>query len=86
MILRIGTITSTSLKEIHQMKPNRIQQRIMQGNYKGIPLEDKYLNVEDFVNTTANSIRNFKNGIVTYNLKKIKLSELMPKGTYYDQG
>jgi nucleoside-diphosphate-sugar epimerase len=86
MILRIGTVISTSLRDVLQMKPNRIQQRIMQGNYKGIPLEDKYLNVEDFVNTTADSIRNFKNGIVTYNLKKIKLSELMPKGTYYDQG
>jgi hypothetical protein len=77
IILRIGTVISKSLKDVLQMKPDRLQQRIIQGNYTGIPLEDNYLNVEEFVNTTANIIHNFKNGIVTYNLQKIKLSELI---------
>jgi hypothetical protein len=78
MILRIGTVVSTGLRDVLEMKPNRIQPRILRGEFTGIPLEDKYLNIEDFVNTTSDKIKNFKNGIVTYKLKTMKLSELIP--------
>ena len=80
MILRIGTIVASDLTDMMGMKPDRLQQRILRGDYKGIPLEDKYLDIKDFVNTTADKIKDFKTGIVTYNLKTIKLSELIALG------
>jgi Tryptophan halogenase len=80
MILRIGTIVASDLIDVMGMKPDRLQQRILRGDYKGIPMEDKYLDIKDFVNTTADKIKSFKTGIVNYNLKTIKLSELIALG------
>jgi len=80
MILRIGTIVASDLTDMMGMKPDRLQPRILRGDYKGIPLEDKYLDIKDFVNTTADKIKDFKTGIVNYNLKTIKLSELIALG------
>jgi nucleoside-diphosphate-sugar epimerase len=80
MILRVGTIVSSDLTHILEMKPDRLQQRILRKDYKGIPMEDKYLDINDFVNITADKIKCFETGIVNYNLKTIKLSELLALG------
>lgn len=80
MILRIGTIVSKNPADIALMKPDRLQQRINRNDLTNIPFEDYYLDVDTFVNTTMNSILNFKNGIVEYNLTKYTLPKLVLLG------
>ena len=80
MILRIGTIISKNPVDIALMKPDRLQQRILRNDLTNIPLEDYYLDVDTFVNTTMNSILNFKNGIVEYELTKYTLPALVLLG------
>jgi len=79
LILRIGTIYSTRLSDVGLMKSDRIQPRILRKDYADIPFEDLYLNVDVFVNTTVNSILNFKSGIVKYPLDKLNIGKLIPK-------
>jgi len=80
MILRIGTIVSKNPADIALMKPDRLQPRIQRNDLTNIPLEDYYLDVDTFVNTTMNSILNFKNGIVEYELTKYTLPALVQLG------
>jgi hypothetical protein len=81
IILRIGTIVSDKLSDIQLMKPDRLQQRILRKDYSNIPMEDYYLDVDVFVDTTVDAILNFKNGILEYPLEKITLPKLIKMGT-----
>lgn len=77
MILRIGTIVSANPVDVDTMRSDRIQPQIKQGNLKGCLMEDYYLDVTEFVNTTISNILNFQNGIIEYNLQKITLPNLV---------
>jgi nucleoside-diphosphate-sugar epimerase len=79
-ILRIGTIVSSDPADIELMKPDRLQPRIKRNDLTNIPFEDYYLDVDTFVNTTMDSILNFKNGIVEYELTKYTLPKLVLLG------
>lgn len=76
-VLRIGTIVSEDPKDIDMMKPDRLQQRIKQGNYSYIEMKDHYLYVNSFVDVTMDKILNFKNEIVEYPLQELKLPQLI---------
>lgn len=76
MILRIGSIISSDIADVHKMKSDRLQPRIFAGQFTGIPYEDYYLDVNTFVDTTIDSILNFKTGIVEYTLKKMTIPAL----------
>lgn len=77
LILRIGTIISDDKEIMKRMKGTRIQNRILSGNFKNIPLIDKYLDLDQFINETINIIKNHKCGIHEYSLRTLKLSELV---------
>lgn len=76
-ILRIGTIISDKISDIEMMKTDRIQSRILKGDFKNIPLKDKYLHVNTFIDSTIDIILNFTPGIHNFNLVEYSLSELI---------
>jgi len=75
-ILRIGTVISKDPTDLSLMKQDRIQPRIKRKDLTGIDWEDNYLLLDDFLNTTLDRIRNFKTGIVEYQLTKFTIAEL----------
>lgn len=75
-ILRIGTIISMDPADLLLMKQDRIQPRIKRKDLANIDWEDNYLLLEHFINTTLDRIRNFKTGIVEYQLTKFTIAEL----------
>ena len=77
LVLRIGTIVSDNRDKVLKMKPTRIQKRILCHDFKGIEMCDKYLMLDDFVKETVNVIKNKHIGIYEYNLKEIKMIDLM---------
>jgi len=79
LILRIGTIYSTRLSDVNEMKSDRLQPRILRKDYTDIPFEDLYLNVDVFVDKTIDAILNFKSGILEYPLDKLTIGKLIPK-------
>lgn len=76
VILRIGTIVSNDLEIIKQMKGTRIQKRILMNNIKGIPMNDEYLDLNQFINETCDIINNKKQGIHHYQLQEMSLFDL----------
>ena len=80
MILRIGTIISDKASDIDKMRSDRVQQRLRRRDTSNIEFEDEYLFVDKFVNTTVNSLLNFKTGIVEYQLTKLTLPTLTMLG------
>ena len=76
-ILRIGTIFSPHIEDVHSMKPDRIQPRLLRKEFKGIPFQDYYLNVDVFVDVTINAILNFNTGIVEFPLEQKRLTDLI---------
>jgi hypothetical protein len=79
LILRIGTIYSTRLSDVNEMKLDRLQPRILRKDYTDIPFEDLYLDVDVFVAKTIDAILNFKSGILEYPLDKLTMGKLIPK-------
>ena len=79
-ILRIGTIVSGKQSDIEMMKPDRIQQRILQKNFENIPYDDVYLDVDVFVKQTMDVIQNCKTGIIEYPLTNLSLPKLINLG------
>ena len=77
LILRIGTVISNSQFDINQMRDDRIQPRILRGDYTNIPLVDDYLDVDTVKSHTIDAIKNQTTGILEYPLVKLKLSELI---------
>jgi hypothetical protein len=77
LILRIGTVISNSHDDIGQMRDDRIQPRILRGDYTNITLVDEYLDVETFKSHTIDAIKNQATGILEYPLVTLKLSELI---------
>jgi hypothetical protein len=77
LILRIGTVISSSHFDVNQMRDDRIQPRILRGDYTNIPLTDEYLDVDTFKKHTIDAIKNQTTGILEYPLVTLKLSELI---------
>lgn len=75
-ILRIGTIVSKKFSDVQLMKSDRIQSKIINGNLKGIPMLDNYLDIDTFVDSTINLILNFRSGIHEYKLTQYTLPKL----------
>jgi hypothetical protein len=75
-ILRIGTIISMDPADLLLMKQDRIQPRIKRKDLANIDWKDNYLLLEHFINTTLDRIRNFKTGIVEYQLTQFTIAEL----------
>jgi len=84
LILRIGTIISKNVEDIRLMKPDRLQQRILNKDFKDIPFEDYYLDVESFIDKTIRAILNNQSGILHYDLEKYTLPNLIKIGTRND--
>jgi hypothetical protein len=76
LILRIGTIYSNNISDVKLMKQDRVQPRVVNGDIKDIPFEDYYLNVDVFIQTTVEAIKNNYFGILEYKLNKLRLTEL----------
>ena len=77
LILRIGTIISDKKSDIDMMKPDRIQPRLLRGEFKDIPKEDEYLHVDTFVSQTNEAINNINNSIFEYDLEHHSMFDLI---------
>ncbi len=75
-ICRIGTIITRDVKDFRIMKNDRVQKRIMNGNYEGVPGVDEYLDVNTFVEVTIDAMQNFETQILEYPLEVIGTQQL----------
>lgn len=76
LILKIADVISTSLEKVNQMKPDRMQQQILQGNLSEIPMKGHYLDLNIFIAETQHAIRNRETGVHNYSLAELTLSEI----------
>lgn len=79
LILRIGSIISNNIDDVKLMKSDRVQPRILNKDLKGIPFEDYYLDVNDFVDITIESLNNIDNRIIEYPFIKLPIHKLIVK-------
>lgn len=76
LILKIADIISTDLEKVKQMKADRMQQQILQGNLSEIPMKGHYLDLNIFIAETQHAIRNGETGVHNYSLVELTLSEI----------
>lgn len=73
-ILRIGTVVSDKIRDVNLMKPDRVQPMAHRGIWP--QWEDKYLMINEFVNTTLDAILTNKQGIIDYPLVTLNIAQL----------